>query len=56
MLPKNFPDRKNDRRLSALERLDKDSEAYKNTLTKIVNGARSIRSKKLRVGKAGRLF
>ncbi len=48
MKPKNFPERKNQRRLRALERLDPKTEVYKNTKAKLVIDARDIRTKKRR--------
>lgn len=55
MKPKNFPERKNQRRIDAAERLangpyDKIETkiALENTLVKIVDNARDVRTKKFR--------
>lgn len=50
MKPANFPTARMARKLSAMERLPKDSEAWANTKANLVANPRDIKTKKQRTG------
>jgi len=54
MFVKNFPGRRDMRRRSALLRLKKDSDAYRQTEAKLITNAEQIQTKKRREPRKGK--